>query len=369
MRILHINRNYLTSVMHQEMIEALDCLGCKNTVFVPTTKDAVARIAPNANVQVSACFCHFDRFFFHLKQLKILNALKKSNKKERFDIIHAYTLFTDGGVAYKRHMKTGEPYVVAVRNTDVNAFFRLMPHLRRYGLQIMLHASAIFFLSENYREMVFSHYIPRRFRDVLYAKTYIIPNGLPKFWLENVYSRNDDCIQQPIRVLYAGRIDRNKNISTTQAAISLLRDEGCDVRLTVIGEVEDMKEYKKIAADPFTTCLPAIPRLQLLPIYREHQLFVMPSFTETFGLVYLEALTQGLPVVYTKGQGFDGQFPEGTVGYHVDPRSPKSIAEAIMRILEHYKVITENAAQAVSRYAWSEIARRYDDIYQNIKKG
>jgi len=44
----------------------------------------------------------------------------------------------------------------------------------------------------------------------------------------------------------------------------------------------------------------------------------MPSITETFGLVYAEALSQGLPVLYTRGQGFDRQFEEGEVGYAVD---------------------------------------------------
>lgn len=40
----------------------------------------------------------------------------------------------------------------------------------------------------------------------------------------------------------------------------------------------------------------------------------MPSHKETFGLVYAEAMSQGLPIIYTKNQGFDGQFPDGYVG-------------------------------------------------------
>ena len=41
----------------------------------------------------------------------------------------------------------------------------------------------------------------------------------------------------------------------------------------------------------------------------------MPSITETFGLVYGEALSQGLLIIYTKGQGFDGQIKEKLAGY------------------------------------------------------
>ena len=47
----------------------------------------------------------------------------------------------------------------------------------------------------------------------------------------------------------------------------------------------------------------------------------MTSLGESFGLTYAEAMSQGVPVIYSKGQGFDGQFKEGVVGYHVDPLS------------------------------------------------
>ncbi len=70
---------------------------------------------------------------------------------------------------------------------------------------------------------------------------------------------------------------------------------------------------------------------KLLEIYRQCDVLVVPSFRESFGLIYVEALTQGLPVVYTKGQGFDGNFEDGHIGYSIQPESPESIAEAILK--------------------------------------
>jgi glycosyltransferase involved in cell wall biosynthesis len=75
--------------------------------------------------------------------------------------------------------------------------------------------------------------------------------------------------------------------------------------------------------------------LELIDIYRANDIFVMPSFTESFGLVYAEAISQGLPVVYSIGQGFDRQFPEGEVGYHADPNSAQSVADAILTYFLH----------------------------------
>ena len=58
----------------------------------------------------------------------------------------------------------------------------------------------------------------------------------------------------------------------------------------------------------------------------------MPSIHESFGRVYAEAMTQGVPVIYSKGQGFDGIYPDGHVGYSVPSRNPEYIAECIKNI-------------------------------------
>ena len=75
-------------------------------------------------------------------------------------MIHAYTLFTDGNVARTLSKKYGVPYVVAIRDTDVNDFFRYRPYLIKLGSQIMKDASAVFFLSESYKRIVLEKYVP-----------------------------------------------------------------------------------------------------------------------------------------------------------------------------------------------------------------
>lgn len=89
----------------------------------------------------------------------------------------------------------------------------------------------------------------------------------------------------------------------------------------------------------------------------------MPSKHETFGLVYAEAMSQGLPVIYTRGQGFDGQFEEGEVGYSVQYDSAEEIVDRIKEILNNYKTISNNCVEKVDRFDWDEIARKYIEIY------
>lgn len=370
MRVLHINCNYIGTTLHQFMIEKLDDLGVENQVFVPTYDKRVAVIEPNANVCVCECFKKWDRIVFDYKQRKIQMALEKEIHVSEFDVIHAYTLFTDGNSARQLSKKYGIPYVVAIRNTDVNDFFRLMPHLRKRGVEIMRDASAVFFLSESYRKQVFDKYIPENLKRDIQNKTHIIPNGIDDFWFENLYTDRDlseierRIEQKKIRLVYAGGIDQNKNIATTCKAIGLLKKEGWTVDFTVVGKIKDEKVFDEIKDK--VRYLPARPKEELIAEYRNADIFVMPSHHETFGLVYAEAMSQGLPVVYSKGQGFDGQFPEGVVGVAVDSGNPESVKKGIETDINNYSQIAQRCSASVKKYNWMTICQNYLMEYRKI---
>jgi len=116
-------------------------------------------------------------------------------------------------------------------------------------------------------------------------------------------------------------------------------------------------EYRK--------CVPPKPKEELINYYRDADVFVLPSIRETFGLVYAEAMTQGLPVIYSKGQGFDRQFEEGTVGFHAESRNAEEIADRIEDIMSNYQTISENCVRLSDRFNWSEIAKEYQRLYED----
>ncbi len=366
MRILHINCNYLGTTLHQLMIERLDDMGIDNHVFVPTYDHKLSIIEPNANVSVSECFNKWDRIVYDYKQRKILSAIDSKYDIASFNCIHAYTLFTDGNAASRLSEKYDVPYVVAVRNTEVNDFFAKMVHLRSRGIRTMMGAKKIFFLSEEYRKQVFERYVPKKYREYLMDKVQVVPNGIDDFWFNNEPNKinlNNKITDGKIRLIYAGRIDKNKNICTTQKAVLLLREQGVDATLTVVGKVTDQRVYDQIKKHPYTTVLPAMQKEQLIEQYRKHDIFIMPSFKESFGLVYAEAMSQGLPVIYTMGQGFDGQFPEGKVGFHVNPYDYREIVDKIRKISKNYSVMQSNAIQGASLFIWKEIVKHYYNSY------
>lgn len=371
MRVLHINCNYMTTVLHQTMVEHLDKTGVQSHVFAPVYDASRAVINPNANVTVAECFKKWDRLHFGYKQKKIMAGLQSRIDVSEFDCIHAYTLFTDGNCAMKMSEKYHIPYVVAVRSTDMNDFLRLKPWLRGRALQIMERASAVFFLSARYMQDMIDQYVPENKREMIRGKSRVIPNGIDDFWLNEVPSAKSQedfarIREKNVNIIVAGRVNRNKNQLTLMKAVEQLNANGFHARLLVVGNVEDDSVLQQLQKSETVTYMPAQPKEQLIELYRKSDIFVMPSYQETFGLVYAEAMSQGLPVIYTRGQGFDGQFPEGTVGYCVDPDSVDEIAEKIRAVSEIYESVSSNVSALARQFNWDDIVLNYKLLYTKI---
>lgn len=365
MKILHINCNYTDNILHKLFIQYLDKLGLENRVYVPISgkKERVNE----GKVMISRCFHKRDRIWFSYKQYKIYKNLMREVDIKNYDMLHAYTLFTDGNCAYKIYKKYNIPYIVAVRNTDINYFFKYRFWLRKRGRNIIQNAKAVCFLSDVYMKRFFDMYIPNDMRVKLEEKCFVIPNGIDEFWFDNKVGKaklKNDI--EPIRLLYVGKIDKEKNLELTIKAINILNAEGYRIQYTVVGKIIHKSIYHKLVKNQRIKYVPHRSKEELLNIYRRNDIFVMPSFHESFGLVYAEAMSQGLPVIYTRNEGFDGQYSDGEVGYAVNCHNAEELAAAIKKISENYSHISTNCLRYVDKYKWNIIAEQYNDIYTKI---
>ena len=363
MNLLHICCNYIGTKLYRNLIHSLSNNGVTNTVYVPTYLHERLEQCFEGELIVDNCFNKWDRLIYSYKQSKIFKSLDNKVNIRNFDLIHAHTTFTDGNIALNLKKKYNIPYVVTVRNTDMNVFFKYMFHLRKKGNEILDAAEAIFFLSGSYRDKLINLYIEQNRKDRIKRKSFVIPNGIDDFWHNNCYKKIKTLDKKELKLLFVGRIDSNKNISAIQEAMEYLCQMGVSSTLTVVGPICDEKEFKKLSKKPFKY-IPPVNFEELLSIYREHDIFVMTSFTETFGLVYAEAMSQGLPVVYTKGEGFDGQFKDGYLGFSVLPKDYPGIAQAIIKITKNYSEMSRNATLGVKSFLWSDISSKYFTIYK-----
>lgn len=112
-----------------------------------------------------------------------------------------------------------------------------------------------------------------------------------------------------VKIIFSGNLRENKNIYGLVDACERLNSEGILVSLDIVGDgplkpyISNLKTTKKITLHGFIS-----DRNQLAAIYKTYHIMVVPSFRESFGLIYAEGMSQGLPAIYSKGQGFDGFF-------------------------------------------------------------
>ena len=332
----------------------------------------------NSTVDYEDIHCeYFQRDADIISRLRFKRKIKKLTQftiekvnVDTFDAIHAHTWFSDGAVAFNLHKKYGIPYIVAVRNTDVNLFFKYFIHLRKLGYEILENAAQIIFLSPAYEERLVNQLLPLHIKNKISNKISVIPNGAYPFWLNNRFSK--DNITKPVKLLSVGSVTSNKNFITLCKAVELLRTQDIDVELTIVGKgyLDNSSYLKKlekfISNKKHITLIEKKNQRELMDYYRTYDVFVLPSHTESFGLVYIEALTQGLPVVYTQKQGIDGYFEHGTVGVAVNSQSITDISRAIRTIIDNYSTFTNYVKQLdFSDFHWENIAKRYMELYRS----
>lgn len=368
MNILHINSYYSKSKFYKNLFDNQVSNGLNISVFVPvpyTFKNT--NIKYGSYTKVSPNYSNLDRFFYFKKQNKIIKDLETYYNLKKYSLIHAHSLFTNGYVAMKMKEKYKIPYIVAVRNTDMNTFFKYMFYLKNIGIKILEEASQVIFLSSSYRDLLLNKYVPAKKKRHIFQKSKIIPNGIDDFWFQNK-GLPKSIDKDDIKILFVGDINKNKNVLTVIKSIEELRKNNFNVKLTVIGKVINNNIYESIKENDFVYYQEPMPKEDLLIQYRSHDIFVMPSKYETFGLVYAEAMSQGTPVIYTRNQGFDGQFEEGKLGFNVSHNGIFEIAKSIVNVRNDYKRMSRECINKVDKYNWEKIVETYDFLYYKTIK-
>jgi glycosyltransferase involved in cell wall biosynthesis len=369
MKILHFNSYFSANNFYKNLYTKQLLLGSEIVVFLPISKRFKTQFEYGEYVEICRCYGNVDRSLFFPKHLKILKRATEKYWNASYDIIHAHSLISNGFVAHGLSIKTGVPYIVAVRNTDLNFFLKRYRFLRPLARRILEDAVKIVFLSPGYQKETIETLFPLKKQPSIMMKSEIIPNGIDDFWLHDLANdRKVDFNNRNIQIVTVGQICRSKNITTVCKAVKLLQQKGYNISYTVIGKVIDDGILSEILTYPFVKYVDHVTKDKLIDYYRDSDVFVLPSITETFGLVYAEAMSQGLPIIYTKDQGFDGQFEEGHVGYHVNPKKPSDIAGKIKLVLENYKQLSSNCISSVGKFDWKHIAEQYESVYIDILK-
>jgi glycosyltransferase involved in cell wall biosynthesis len=209
----------------------------------------------------------------------------------------------------------------------------------------------VFVNSEEYRQSWIKHGFDP-------AKLKILPRGLdtelfqparraPAFF-EKFAARNGD-----VRLLYVGRISREKDLDVLAAAYRRLRDEGLPVQLFIVGHGPYCEAFAKSLPEAFFTGY--LAGNELATAYASADVFVFPSTTDTFGNVILEAQACGLPVVVSDSGGPKELVEDKTTGLITKSHDVDDFTRAIRSLVTDpalRKRMGESARNSVIDRSW-----------------
>ncbi len=173
--------------------------------------------------------------------------------------------------------------------------------------------------------------------------------------------------RHPLKILYVGRISQAKGIEYLLAALKKLPTNS--VNLTLIGHVEGSGKALERYKSQYKILKPR-DQESLFNIYKDYDVLVHPSIFEGFGLVILEALAAGLPVITTPNTVGPDVIDDGKNGYIVPIRNSRAIAKAIESLLDksddEFIGMKHSARQVAINYDWNCYASKVTDLTRQL---
>ena len=201
----------------------------------------------------------------------------------------------------------------------------------------------------------------------------IIPNGVD---VER-FSRPRPCPagleEATPYVLFVGRFERRKGLAVLLRAFAQLKPRFPHLHLVVVGEGNHRRRHEKWVRQNRVPDVHFVGRVsdEDLPAYFQHAaVYCAPNTgNESFGIVLLEAMASGCPVVASDIEGFAAVIADGINGVLVPPRDPTALAEALASVLRNPGRSREFAAEGrrhVVQFSWPRVAERILTYYEDL---
>jgi len=174
---------------------------------------------------------------------------------------------------------------------------------------------------------------------------------------------------EQVRILSVCRLLDWKNIDQVLRALGMIKDR-MDFRYTLIGsgpEKEVLHQLTRhLGLEDRVEFVDSVQHDKIAEKMYEYDIFVLPSYFETFGRVYFEVMAMGIPVICAKNSGIYGLFEENKEGLAVDHTNVQEIADALEELIENpekRKSIGRSGQELVKNYTWDNVARKLHEHY------
>lgn len=283
-------------------------------------------------------------------------------KQKRYYLNHTHFIFPDGLVSFIINKLTGLPYIITAHGSDVpgynpNRFKIDHKLLSPVWKKVVSDAERIICPSESLKSLVLEH--------ITDNQVALIPYGFDsdKFQAD---------VEKKRRVLIVTRMFERKGI---QYFLEALEGRSLDSEVNIVGDgpylrsLKRLKEKLKVRVN-FLGWLENSSR-DLKKLYETSSIFVLPSESENFPVVLLEAMAAGMAIITTKGTGCAEVV--GDAALLIEPRDPVALREALHKLVNSPGLCKELGQAARRRlenkFGWTAVAHQYISLYEKYASG
>jgi len=282
-----------------------------------------------------------------------------------FDLIHAHMALPDGYAAMLLSQKHSIPFIVTFQATDLD----ITANRSRRCLQALREV-----FESAHRVISPSPRLTKLFLSLFGKEPITIGYGIDPREIYTSISNLSLKYQGRRIILSVSRLLKSKGIDLNIYALQQLVRHYNDLLYIIVGDGPEREPLKQLVRESrleknveFVGMVPHEKAMEYMSIC---DIFSLPSWQETFGLAYVEAMAHGKPVIAVRGQGVDGIVTHGTTGILVKPRDIDSLVEGLDFLLTHdseRQAIGERGRKLVlENYTWANIAAKLEVVYREV---
>ena len=279
-------------------------------------------------------------------------------KKEDIDIIHGHYLFPAGAAAVEVGNKHNIKTYVTAHGSDMFELYKSKPFMRPTIKKVLKNADGIFAVSKALRQEIIATGVSG-----IAEKTKLSWHSvdITKFSLkdDDSFKKEFGLFDKPI-VLFVGNLIKRKNVGALLEAKKIAKS---DYYLVIVGDGPLSKKLrKKVEDENIPDVIFTGSRTDVENIIPNCDFLVLPSFSESFGLVLIEALACGKPVIGSDVGGIS-EIINDDVGLLVNPNDVSSISNSIDKLVDDEDLRVSLSRNARNRAKdFSQVTIPYDEV-------
>ncbi len=300
---------------------------------------------------------------------RVYRRVKKILKQEQFDVIHIHEPLTPAlSLSVLRHVPLSPQSVVvgtfhAYRENNHPGY----EYIKRFFERFFERLDGRIAVSEVVRDFMFS-YFPGDYR--------IIPNGIDVERFSNPALRPMERFDDgKLNILFVGRLDKRKGFKYLLQAFAQVKKAVPETRLMVVGayDKEDKAEFVRYARKHRlrdVRFIGPVSEEDLPRYYRTCDVFCAPSTGfESFGIILLEAMAAGKPIVASDIDGYRAVLQDGAEGLLIPSEDVRRLADALICLLKDPALRERMGRQGQAKahhYSWQRVGQQVLDYYQEL---